>query len=254
MMKKLGFTLAEVLITLGIIGVVAALTAPALVMSNRNQANAAKLSVVVSNLENAFTSAIAQEGADNLYGTRMWSQNRVNATEGDQAQFVGELGRYLVVSGFKGSDLEFYEDVGGFHPMTETGTTNTGITIDHFGGDGVPFTIMTKNGAAIFIRTYNRVNEVSEQREDAIAEGCTYYTNAADIMIDYNCDNKARGLLQKAKTYAEKTGDNDLINSINEKLAKLSGETQPAKTTAKAQPWAYRASGESEDYVPVIAA
>ena len=80
------------------------------------------------------------------------------------------------------------------------------------------------------------------------------YMDAADIMIDYNCDNKARGLLQKAKTYAQKTGDNDLINSINEKLAKLSGETQPAKTTAKAQPWAYRASGDSEDYVPVIAA
>ena len=80
------------------------------------------------------------------------------------------------------------------------------------------------------------------------------YMDAADIMIDYNCDNKARGLLQKAKTYAQKTGDNDLINSINEKLAKLSGETQSEKTTANNQPWAYRASGDSEDYVPVIAA
>lgn len=46
-MKKQGFTLAEVLITLGIVGVVAALTAPALVMSSRNEANAARLSTVV---------------------------------------------------------------------------------------------------------------------------------------------------------------------------------------------------------------
>ena len=37
-MKKHGFTLAEVLITLGIVGVVAALTAPALVLSSRNEA------------------------------------------------------------------------------------------------------------------------------------------------------------------------------------------------------------------------
>ena len=40
-MKKFGFTLAEVLVTLGIIGVVAALTAPALILSSRNQSNAA---------------------------------------------------------------------------------------------------------------------------------------------------------------------------------------------------------------------
>ncbi len=80
------------------------------------------------------------------------------------------------------------------------------------------------------------------------------YMDAADIMIDYNCDNKARGLLQKAKTYAEKTGDNDLIDSINKKLANLSGETQPEKTTVNNQPWAYRVSRDGEDYVPVIAA
>ena len=60
-MKKQGFTLAEVLITLGIVGVVAALTAPALVMSSRNEANAARLSTVVSNMENAFQTAIAKK-------------------------------------------------------------------------------------------------------------------------------------------------------------------------------------------------
>ena len=194
MMKKLGFTLAEVLITLGIIGVVAALTAPALVMSGRNQSNAAKLSVVVSNLENAFTNAIAQEGADNLYGTRMWAvecaENGVcvDATDNDEtkARFVGELGRYLVVNGFKDSDTEYYQDVGGFHPMTATGATNSEISIASFGGTGQMFPILTKNGAAILIRTYNYQNTLNAQREAAIAVGCTYYTNAADIAIDVN--------------------------------------------------------------------
>ena len=99
-MKKQGFTLAEVLITLGIVGVVAALTAPALVMSSRNEANAARLSTVVSNMENAFQTAIAQEGADNLYGTSLWQENEVSATAGNRAQFVGRLGQYMIVNGY----------------------------------------------------------------------------------------------------------------------------------------------------------
>ena len=72
MMNKRGFTLTEVLITLGIIGVIAALTIPALDQSGQNEANAAKLSVVVSTLENALTTMIAREGAPNLYGTKAW--------------------------------------------------------------------------------------------------------------------------------------------------------------------------------------
>lgn len=53
MMKKIGFTLSEVLITLGIIGVVAALTAPALVNNTSNAQVGPKLAKVVSTIENA---------------------------------------------------------------------------------------------------------------------------------------------------------------------------------------------------------
>ena len=52
-MKKIGFTLSEVLITLGIIGVVAALTAPALVNNTSNAQVGPKLAKVVSTIENA---------------------------------------------------------------------------------------------------------------------------------------------------------------------------------------------------------
>lgn len=48
-----GFTLAEVLITLGIIGVVAALTAPALVQNAGTAKIGPTLAKVVSTLENA---------------------------------------------------------------------------------------------------------------------------------------------------------------------------------------------------------
>ena len=48
------FTLAEVLITLGIIGVVAALTMPSLIADHREKETVAKLKKVYSTLDNAY--------------------------------------------------------------------------------------------------------------------------------------------------------------------------------------------------------
>ena len=51
--KRFAFTLAEVLITLGIIGVVAALTMPTLITKYQKKATAAKLKNAYSTLQNA---------------------------------------------------------------------------------------------------------------------------------------------------------------------------------------------------------
>lgn len=51
---KYGFTLAEVLITLGIIGVVAAMTMPSLIASHKEKETVSKLKKVYSTLSNAF--------------------------------------------------------------------------------------------------------------------------------------------------------------------------------------------------------
>ena len=66
MMKKFGFTLAEVLITLGIIGVVAALTAPALVQNAGTAKIGPTLAKVVSTLENANEQMLHDEDATDL--------------------------------------------------------------------------------------------------------------------------------------------------------------------------------------------
>ncbi len=52
--KKSAFTLAEVLVTLLIIGVVAALTIPQLIQSSKNAGNAARLKKVYGSLQGAF--------------------------------------------------------------------------------------------------------------------------------------------------------------------------------------------------------
>lgn len=62
------FTLAEVLITLGIIGVVAAVTIPSLIQKNQDLSTASKLKKVYSTLSNAYNSAVAENGTPDGWG------------------------------------------------------------------------------------------------------------------------------------------------------------------------------------------
>lgn len=47
------------------------------------------------------------------------------------------------------------------------------------------------------------------------------YVSAADIMIDYESMDKARGLLKKAQKFAQKANDENLINEINDRLSQI---------------------------------
>ena len=67
-MKRVkGFTLAEILITLGIIGVVAALTAPALIQNAGNAKIGPTLAKVKTTIENANEMMLLDNTASNLY-------------------------------------------------------------------------------------------------------------------------------------------------------------------------------------------
>ncbi len=61
-MKKTGFTLAEVLITLGIIGVVAAITIPSLMTAHKKHVTGAKLKKSVSTLNQAIKLSESENG------------------------------------------------------------------------------------------------------------------------------------------------------------------------------------------------
>ena len=67
-MKK-GFTLSEVLITLGIIGVIAALTIPAIVTNYRNKIYVAQLKRVYGQITEAAQTIMTEEQTDNFYTT-----------------------------------------------------------------------------------------------------------------------------------------------------------------------------------------
>lgn len=70
-LKKAAFTLAEVLITLGIIGVVAAITLPTLIQNYQKQVWVTQLKKVVNSIENNNRKLLADEEVDSLADTSM---------------------------------------------------------------------------------------------------------------------------------------------------------------------------------------
>ncbi len=83
-MRKKGFTLAEVLITLGIIGVVAALTAPILQSSVQQSKVGPALSKFINSLEVAHEHILADNQADTIS----------SVAEGDVDVYYEELSKY----------------------------------------------------------------------------------------------------------------------------------------------------------------
>lgn len=95
-MKKLGFTLAEVLITLVIIGVIAAMTVPTLMNNTQGQENKTAFKKAISSMNQALTLEYALEGntaaSMNIVEIMQGRTNVINtsatwsATDGTQAK------------------------------------------------------------------------------------------------------------------------------------------------------------------------
>ena len=88
-MKKLGFTLMEILMALAIVGVVAALTIPSFVANSQTQAREAIFAATVSDVENALTTMIVIEEANDLMETRFYDSLNTSATADDTADILG---------------------------------------------------------------------------------------------------------------------------------------------------------------------
>lgn len=74
-----GFSLAEVLITLGIIGVVAAITMPSLIMKINNKGYTERLIKAYSTLQNATNKIIEEEGLPSNWGWSNYSTDTDNS-------------------------------------------------------------------------------------------------------------------------------------------------------------------------------
>lgn len=159
-MKKKGFTLAEVLITLGIIGVVAALTLPTLSTNAQSQANASKLASTVSDLENAFGLILMTDSSDPL---------QLHDMDLSSESLYTKISKNMKTNG----DTTASKEYGADNPFS-------GITLPK------NTVFMTKSGAMVFID-----DKQAEADDDANGNVDKYFGNA---YIDVNGKTKPNKL------------------------------------------------------------
>lgn len=148
-MKKLGFTLAEVLIILAVVGVIAALTLPTLVTKSQNQAMASKLSTVKTSIETALGMMMISENAEDLTETSLY-KNKNNLKV-----FASILGKYYKVVG-TGTKSTIY---GSQNLYTLQGETTTSALIED------DFLVKAKDGSVL---SFNFISPSLEEAETSM--------------------------------------------------------------------------------------
>ena len=181
-MKKFGFTLVEVLMTLGIIGVVGMLVTPSIMENGRNETNAARLSTAVSNFENGIQTGMAADNAEDLYHWDVWT----NAVTGEEDTFYGNITRFMALSGHEETDadlINFYNDTPTM--MDTDGTRGDNVAANTF--DGIYTALTAKNGTMYFIANKIESDAGAANNETAArTNGRTLYSIAANVIIDVN--------------------------------------------------------------------
>lgn len=100
-----GFTLAEVLITLGIIGVVAAMTLPTLVQRQHEKVIVTKLKKSYSVMQQAYLMAVKDKGTPDLWGI-VDNLNTDNCEVSDTNNFLYHMREYLKITKYCGGEAE----------------------------------------------------------------------------------------------------------------------------------------------------
>ena len=135
-----GFTLAEVLITLGIIGIVAAMTMPALVGKYRDQVLITQSKKTFSTISNAFNSLKAESGYSDYSGI----------FENSSEQILNDLTKYIQVTQNCGTKTGCW--------ATETKPQkNSGESYNFYTSHAMAKAIMI-DGSTIAINSYNTRN------------------------------------------------------------------------------------------------
>ena len=144
---KFAFTLAEVLVTLGIIGVVAVLTVPNIISSYQKKVYVTQLQKGYSQLQQVFDLAMADDEVEYIADTELiQSINGDFIIDSDQSAFSSKLGEYLKIQ--KVCQPEDFSD--GCHNITYQNLN--GDAVSERGGD---LQVFTKDGAIYYFFAHN---------------------------------------------------------------------------------------------------
>ena len=99
--KRCAFTLAEVLITLGIIGVVAAMTMPSLIANHREKQTVAQLKKAYSTIQQAYLMAI------NKYGdAESWSLSNTHIGDDDEGNAITDYSSAYTIFSYLAENMK----------------------------------------------------------------------------------------------------------------------------------------------------
>lgn len=176
-MKKIGFTIVEILIVLGVLGAIAALTLPTLATANQNRINSSALSVAVSNMETALRTMIHSEDANDLTDTRAWIESN---NLGNANAFKGYFGQYLELSAVVSSN-NIYEGI--TIKGVDSNNANAALALIN---DNDAY--VSDSGVVYIFNVLENNSNITEQQ--AMNDGMTLSSAVADLVIDVNGSKK----------------------------------------------------------------
>lgn len=162
-MKK-GFTLIEILITLAIVGIVAAMTIPTVTSSSKKQIWSSSLSKAVNTMSNSLSIMIMKDGAYGLIDSQLWTD--LNAGTDVVTAFKDNLGKTMIF-------MDKYDD--GTSAYTATPKTLYGTVKSDLFKDYTP--LITKGNITYFVLPAKTATNNYEVDSDAWV---------MDVLIDVN--------------------------------------------------------------------
>ena len=192
-MNKKGFTISEAIITMGVIGIIAALTMPIFTAGYRKQVYAKSLSSIIGQLETAMGVLLTEEYTDNLRETVAWKNLGAKALDSSAQSaksdvFVGDLINvfYLIYDADKDSASDYYTGLS----VTKLSGDKIDLTKEDVFKDAVPFEL--KKGGTVFINILAFSKEVKLDKRDLLVlkKGGNLSKRAANIIIDVNGTDK----------------------------------------------------------------
>lgn len=170
-MKRFGFTLAEVLISMTIVGVISALTLPTFLANYQTTTSQTSRDVAVSNLEKALVAMILKEDVADLFETKAWRAldgTALNSTTDDAKRraFLTPFGKTMAITKY----------------ITKADEGTIGL-------DGASF--LAKNGIIYNIKISNPSSDPNAKAANASnPNGYTLYAVAGDLIVDANGTKK----------------------------------------------------------------
>ena len=179
MRNKKGFTLAEALITMGIIGVVAALTLPTLINTNQNKILGNSLSVAVSDFETAMSTMIMRDNVVDIFETKAWrsleGSSLNSSTTSKMDVFVENLQESFEVLNYGETPNDYYENGYFNYPAKTKSYVIKGVSLE------------TGKNITYFIEINNSIEDTSSLKPEFVLEkGGNMSQKAAMVYIDVN--------------------------------------------------------------------